>query len=176
MTRLLFFVFLSLVLIILQTAVLPGFSWFVRFFDLLILNVLYLSLLFSSPFILAGVVLIGSIMDSLSGAPFGVYISVYVWLFLVVQKLKTFVHPASFVFLPIVSALAVLLENAFLIFSFFIQNGRSAVSSQDLFFMLQQILWAFILVPVLILVIHACQKQWLDFVDKIARGMNRQEW
>lgn len=155
---------------------LPGFSWFVRIFDLLILNILYLSLLFSSPFILFGVVLIGSIMDSLSGAPFGVYISVYVWLFLIVQKLKTFVHPGSFVFLPIVSALAVLLENTFLIFSFFIQNGRSAVSSQDLFFMLQQVLLAFFLVPVLILVIHTCQKHWLNFVDKIFKSMNSQEW
>ncbi|HKK90113.1 MAG TPA: hypothetical protein VJ936_01825 [Desulfobacteraceae bacterium] len=175
MIQFLFFVGLSLVLIIAQTSVMPGCSFFFQSFDLLIVNVLYLALLFSNPFILIGVVFLGTIMDSLSGVPFGVYISVYLWIFISVQGLKRFVHPGSFVFLPIISAAAVLLENFFLIFSFFVRNGSSSVSSQDFAFMLKQTVWAFFLVPLLIGAIHVCQKGVVGFVEKTVRRLTRPE-
>lgn len=162
-----FFIMLSLVLIIAQTSIFPGFSFFSQSFDLLIVNVIYLSLISSNPCMILVVILLGTIMDSLSGAPFGIYISVYVWIFISVQGMKIFVHPGSIVLLPIVSSMAVLIENLFLLFSFFVRNGKNAVSAQDFVFMVKQIMWAFVFIPLLIVIIHAVQKSLLGFVGKI---------
>lgn len=160
MIRFLFYFGITLVLIIVQTSILPGFSVFSQGFDLLFVIVLSLSLRFSHPAIGVAVFLLGCAMDSVSGGPFGLYISAYVWIYILVRSLKSLVHLENIVFLICMSAVAVAVENAFLIFTFVVDKGANAVCPRDLVLMVRQTVLALILVPLLVLA-----------VDQLDRGV-----
>ncbi|MBI9089753.1 MAG: rod shape-determining protein MreD [Desulfobacterium sp.] len=160
MIRFFFYFGISLALTIVQTSILPGFSVFSQSFDLLFVIVLSLSLRFSHPAIGVAVFLLGCAMDSVSGGPFGLYISAYVWIYILVRSLKSLVHLENIVFLICMSAVAVVVENAFLVFTFVVGKGAQAVCPRDLVFMVKQTVLALILVPLLVLA-----------VDQLDRGV-----
>ncbi|MFH1152502.1 MAG: hypothetical protein V1793_01690 [Pseudomonadota bacterium] len=122
-----YYAIVSLIFIVLQTTVLPGSFFFSRCFDLIVLIVLHISLAYANPGVLAGMAVLGCIMDSISGGPLGLYISAYVWIFVLVQVCKGFVHSENIIFLFIVSGAAVLLENGFQVFAFMVQGGGGRV-------------------------------------------------
>ncbi len=109
-------------------------------------------------------------MDSISGTPFGLYMSVYLWICISIQLLKRFVHPGNIIFVPVISALSVFVENCFLVFFFFVRYGEKNFYYQDIMLMLKQMAWAFFIVPLMILVIHIFQKKWTRFVDMLAEN------
>ncbi len=160
MIRFFFYLGISLVLTIVQTSILPGFSVFSQSFDLLFVIVLSLSLRFSHPGIGGAVFLLGCVMDSVSGGPFGLYISAYVWIYILVRSLKSLVHLENIVFLICMSAVAVVVENAFLIYTFVVGKGADAVYSRDIMLMVKQTVLALVVVPLLVLV-----------VDQLDRGV-----
>ncbi len=166
--KFLFYIILFVVLIILQTAILPNFYFFSKSFDLLIVNILYMSMVFSSPWLLVVVVIQGCIMDSISGTPFGLYMSVYLWICVSVQVMKRFVHPGNIIFVSVVSALSVFVENCFIVFFFFVRYGELNPSFQDIILMAEQMVGAFFIAPVMVLLIHIMQKKWGSFVDKLS--------
>lgn len=166
MINILFYTLLSLLLIIAQTSFLSVFSFSDYSFDLLIIVILSLSLLFSHPFIIIGVLLIGFCMDSVSGTPFGVYTSAYIWIYIFVQAMKRYVHYGNVIFVPLVSVFAVFIENSFLFFTFFVCDGASAITTSDLVLMGNQMLLAFFMLPLSILIIHFFHKQWESFLKK----------
>lgn len=155
MIQFLFYTTLSLSLILIQTSVFPYISFFSHGFDLLLIIIMFLSLMFSHSGLIAAVFLIGWCVDSLSGAPFGLYTISYVWIFILVQTLKRFVHRGNIIFLPCISAFSVIIENGFLFFSFFIRYGSEAISLQDILAAGEQSLWAFFIMPVCVVIIHA---------------------
>jgi rod shape-determining protein MreD len=169
MIRSLFYFCLSLVLIIVQTSIHPCFSVFSQSFDLLFVIVLSLSLRFSHPGTGVAVFLLGCAMDSVSGGPFGLYISAYVWIYILVRSLKSLVHLENIVFLICMSAVAVVVENAFLVFTFVVGKGADAVSSRDLVLMVKQTLLALIVVPLLVLVVDQLER-WVTLVAKQFEG------
>lgn len=154
MIKFFFYVLLSLSLIVLQTSILPSFMLFYHCFDLLLIIVLFFSLMFSHFVLIAPVALIGWCMDTLSGAPLGLYSISYIWIFILVQFLKRFVHRGNIIFLPCISAFSVVIENFFLFFSFFIRYGRDGFSAKDLLVAGEQSLWAFFLIPICVVIIH----------------------
>ena len=158
MIRSFFYFSLSLVLIIVQTSIHPCFSVFSQSFDLLFVIVLSLSLRFSHPGTGVAVFLLGCAMDSVSGGPFGLYISAYVWIYILVRSLKSLVHLENIVFLICMSAVAVVVENAFLIFTFVVGKGAAAVSPRDLVLMVKQTVLALIVVPFLVLVVDQLER------------------
>ncbi|MEZ4551906.1 MAG: hypothetical protein R2874_15955 [Desulfobacterales bacterium] len=78
------FFFSTLFWVIIQTVVIPDFSWFPHSFDLMIVIVLYLSLFLRATGVPCWLVIIGSIMDSLSGAPFFLHTTAYLCIYLIV--------------------------------------------------------------------------------------------
>ncbi len=165
--KFLFYIILFILLIIVQTAILPNFPFFSQSFDLLIVNILYMSIVFSSPWLLVVIVLQGCIMDSISGTPFGLYMSAYLWICILVQIMKRFVHSGNIIFLPFISALSVFVENFFLVFFFFVRYGEANFYSQDIMLMVKQMAWAFFIAPLMIWIIHVLQKKWSLFVDRL---------
>ncbi len=105
-------------------------------------------------------------MDSISGTPFGLYMSAYLWICILVQVMKRFVHPGNIVFVSVISAVSVLVENCFIIFFFFVRYGEINLSSQDVALMAEQMIWAFFISPIMVLFIHILQKKWSRFVDR----------
>ncbi len=165
--KFLFYIMLLIVLVIIQTAILPNFSFFSQSFDLLLVNIIYMSIAFSHPGLLLIVVLQGCIMDSISGTPFGLYMSVYLWVCISIQILKRFVHSGNVIFIPVISAISVFVENSFLLLFFFIRYGKNSFYPQDIMLMIKQMTWAFFIAPLMILIIHILQKKWNRFVDKL---------
>ncbi|MBF0203471.1 MAG: hypothetical protein HQK67_03960 [Desulfamplus sp.] len=154
MIKFCFYVLLSLTLMLIQTSLLPSVSRFPHGFDPLIIIILFFSLMFSNSAIIIAVFLIGWCMDSLSGAPLSLYTITYIWIFILVQFLKQFVHRGNIIFLPCISAFAVMMENAFLFFSFFVRYGIEFISIQNIVVAGKQSLWAFFLIPICIVIIY----------------------
>lgn len=162
-----FFIILSLFLIILQTTVLPEISLVGNSFDLVIINILYLSLVFSNPWVLAGVAAIGCIMDSLSGSPFGLFVSSYIWIFILIQLMKPVFFSRSIFFLPAVTVFSVLLEYAFLVLSVFISSGAGGVMSLNYSLMMEQLAWAVVLVPLAVKLVFVSGRYWDRGFEKL---------
>lgn len=163
----LFFIILSLLLIVLQTTVLPEISIIRNTFDLVIINILYLSLLFSHPWALAAVAVIGCIMDSLSGSPFGLFISSYIWMYILVQLMKPVFFSRSLFFLPAVTLFSVLIEYLFLLLSVFISSGSKGVVSLSYPLMIKQLFWAAVLIPVAVKLVFVVARYWDRGFEKL---------
>ncbi len=163
-----FLVFLSFFLVILQTTILPEFSFFGHLFDLIIINILYVSLFFSHPAVIFIVIFIGVVMDSISGSPFGFYVSAYIWMYIMVKALKQYVFPTSFFIMPIVAVLALLIEHFFLIVTVFILHGKKSVMVLNYSLMAEQLVWAFFVIPVAIRLIFSSQEAYENFGKRIA--------
>ncbi len=165
---LLFYPILSLALVILQTTLMPDVAFFSLCFDLLLINVLYISLFTSHGFMVLYLVLLGWVMDSLSGAPFGFYISSYVWIYLFVRILRYVIHAGNFVFIPVISVIAIFMEHGFLMFILLVRQGGWFFSSMDLFSMCAQALMGFFMIPPSLWLVHKCKRGWDKKVRRLA--------
>jgi rod shape-determining protein MreD len=155
-----FFILLTLFLTIIQTTVFPDFflSW--PSFDLLIINILYLSLVFTHPGMIVAVIIIGCIVDSVSGVYFGLYLTTYLWLYVIVQVLKQFVVSSNILFYVIISAIAIIIESLFLTLSVFIDQGKDGLASLNYYFMVAQLLLACLFIPLALEIITIVQKKY----------------
>ena len=84
-------------------------------YDLLIPFVIFISICLplreSLPFIL----ILGLIMDNISGSPFGFYLTFYFWLFVGVRWILKFLRASNKFFLSLVVVVAVLIQNGLII-------------------------------------------------------------
>ncbi len=163
----LYYAFLSIAFILFQTSVMPEYFLFNQSFDINIAIILCLSLVQVRSSVVLGITVLGCVMDSISGGPFGLYISAYLWIYIIVQIFKQFVHSENFIFILAISGIAVLLENIFLLFSFFIRQGSGVFMSPALVSVVQQMLLAFICVPVLIVVIHVLKDLYSSIFQRL---------
>ncbi len=105
------YIVVSLGLIILQATLIPLLPFSDKIYDLLVPYVLYLGLFRPAWKTLPIIILLGLVMDNLSGGPFGLFTSIYVWLFLGAIWMRSFMHASNMFLLPFVVAVGVLLEN-----------------------------------------------------------------
>jgi rod shape-determining protein MreD len=90
------------------------------FYDLLIPMVVFIRLNLAVKRGAALVLLVGFVMDLFSGGPFGLYLTVYLWIFIGVQAVSNYFNVQGNLFRSILIAICVLLENVmFCIFSVF---------------------------------------------------------
>lgn len=154
-----FYISICLFLLILQTTILPYIPVVQGMYDLLIPFVIFISICLpireSLPFALA----LGLIMDNLSGSPFGLYLTFYLWLFISVRFIIKFLRVSNKFFLSVVVIFAVLVENILMIaiFTFF---GPVRQLPVDAFVVVtQQFLWALATGPVFLLSLLALAKR-----------------
>lgn len=171
-----FFILLTLFLTIIQTTAFPGFFLSNHSFDLIIIIILYLSLVFKHPSIIIVVILIGCVVDSVSGMYFGLYITTYIWIYAIVQGLKLFVFSRNIVFSVVISVAAVAIESIFLILSVFINQGKSGVASLNYYLMIKQMFLACIFIPLSLELITMVRKKYeiviTSLIDKKNRNSN----
>lgn len=144
------FIGICLSLIILQTSILPYFNVFSGIYDLLIPYVIficiYLPLRESLPFVL----ILGLIMDNLSGSPFGLYLTYYFWLLVGVRWIIRFLRVGNKFLLSLVTLVAVLIENILIIGTFAL-SGADWQLPADIFKKIAlQFFWAMVTVPLLL--------------------------
>jgi rod shape-determining protein MreD len=153
---------ICLVLVILQTTVMPYLSVLDRFYDLLIPFLVYLGLFRPVHEGLLFVCFLGFIMDNLSGGPFGLYLTSYFWLLIgakgITQMLKVGKHMVVITFIV---AAGVLAQNLIFLGSFAIFSPEQQFAGDAFKIVAVQILWA-LLTGSAFLVIFRNTHNWLD--------------
>lgn len=165
----LFFVIVTVFLIILQTIIFPSFFWFSQCFDLMIMNIIFLSLVYSHYAVILTIILIGGIMDSLSGVAFFHHIFSYLWIYLIVQLVKQFVFKRSYLFILIVSLVSVLIQQGLILFSVFIEQGREGVGQMEVLLMVKQLVWGGVLIPPGVWLINGFRQYWMYFLKMLKK-------
>jgi len=139
----LFYILITFCIIVLQTAVVPLFFTTRGFYDLLIPFVVYAGFFRPLAEGLSLIVLLGLIMDCLSASPFGLYITVYVWLYAGARWLIRFLHAHSGVVIFFTVAVGVLFENVLWLLTITFLGGMEIISfSVIVNGVSQQVLWA----------------------------------
>jgi len=109
----------------------------------------------------------GLIMDSLSGGPFGLYFTVYLWLFIGVRQLIKIFHVSNYILLPFVIAAAVLIENIILLGTFGMLEPGTQFSSSIINSVVAQVVWAIFTGPFIIQFYNFTYKRWNRLFNKL---------
>lgn len=165
-----FFFIVTIALIICQTIVLPGFFWFPQCFDLLLIVVLYMSLIYSRYWVIFAILIIGGIMDSISGGAFFLHIFSYLWVFLIVQVFKLFVFEKSPLFMMVVSLAAISIQEGLILFSVFITQGAAGL---DYFMFFRQMIWGMIFIPTGVWILTLMHQNYAYLIKMFRRDMAR---
>jgi rod shape-determining protein MreD len=113
-----FYIGTCLFLIIIQPTLFAYFNVFDGMYDLLIPFVIFISICLPLRESLPFVLILGLIMDNLSGSPFGLYLTFYFWLFVGVRWILKFLRVSNKLFLSLVVVVAVLIQNLLIIATF----------------------------------------------------------
>jgi len=165
-----FYICVCLCLIIFQTAIMPSLPFFDRFYDLLCPFVIYLGLFRPARESIPVILIIGIIMDSILGGAFGLYVTAYIWLFIGVKCMTSYLHLGNSVLLSLVVAAGVLLEN-------FIFIGTMAMIAPEAQFPANaasivgvQVLWAIFTGHLALMLFDYAQKKWNRlYVERFAK-------
>ena len=153
---------ICLVLVILQTTVMPYLSVLDRFYDLLIPFIVYLGLFRPVREGLLFVCFLGFIMDNLSGGPFGLYLTSYFWLFIGAKGITQLLQVSKHVFIvTFIVAAGVLAQNLIFLGSFAIFSPELQIAGDAVKIVAVQILWA-LLTGSVFLIIFRNTHNWLD--------------
>jgi len=155
-----FYLCLCLILITLQTAILPSVPYFATFYDLPTLFILYLGLYRPFRESLPVIFILGFTMDNLSGAPFGLYVTIYFWLFVGVWWITKFIRLRNVVLLPALVATAVLIENIIFLSAITFTGSWPLFYSDIISASVVQILWAVTTGPIFLMVLQRIHQLW----------------
>jgi len=138
--------------IVLKTTVLANFTVFSNFYDILLPVILYLGLFRPATEGLPLVLFCGFCMDSLTGGPFGIYISMYFWLFIAAKGLIQFLHAQNILIKPFIVFIGVIIENLMFLALQTIFDGSKVLPESFVQSAIAQSLWAAITGPFFLLI------------------------
>lgn len=138
-----FYTFICLVLILIQTTVIHYFHVLSGFYDLFIIIVTYLALYRNVRESVPVILFFGIIMDNLYNGPFGLYMTVYLWLYATIRWSSVYFHVRNKLFMVFAVASGVLFENLVFISSFALFNTDSQFPGNIPGNTFGQILWTF---------------------------------
>jgi cell shape-determining protein MreD len=142
-----------LILVILQTAVVPALPLLERFYDLMIPFVIYLGLASPVRESLPFVLFLGLIMDNLSGSPVGLYLTTYVWLFVGVKGITKLLQVGNRLFIiMLIMAAGVLVENLIFLGTLTILGPDQQLAGDAAKTVTVQVLWAIWTGPVFLMI------------------------
>lgn len=159
----LIYTLICLCLILAQTVILPFFFHVVNSYDLILMFILYLGFYRPALEALPVLLLMGCLMDCLSGGAFGIHTTTYVWLYAVMRGTIQYLHVNSLIVLPVVILTAVLLENLVVLLTVFLGSSGLSLAFVPLKIFVYQLFWALVTGPVIFLGIKAFHQgtdQW----------------
>jgi len=145
---LVYFIF-SVLLLCMQTTLLPAFPRLFAQYDLMILFVVYLTLFRSSNGILPVILISGCLMDFLSGGNIGVYIATYILILICFRNATVYFHFKNSILFQIVIILSVLIENIIFALVIFCQTFTIQFSLYSARVLMTQWLWALFSSPII---------------------------
>jgi rod shape-determining protein MreD len=141
----------SLCLVTLQTALIPRLGFVGHFFDLLLPWVIYLAAFRPVHEALPFVVFMGALMDNLSGGPFGLYLTSYVWLYIAVRLAATVVRAENAMVLVLIIIAAVVFQNTFFFLAINMSLGDGHTTGEVIRVVSEQIGWVLLTGPLIAL-------------------------
>ena len=149
-----------LFLVILQTAVMPYFALFSRFYDLLIPFIVYLGLYRPARESLPFIFFLGFIMDNISGGPFGLYLTSYFWFYIGVIGITRLLQVGNRMFIIMLIAVGgVLAENLIFLGTFTIFSKGPQSSGDAVQIVAIKMLWAAGTGPLLLMILRNAQRR-----------------
>jgi cell shape-determining protein MreD len=155
----LFYILVSLCLVLIKTTLIPGMPLFEKFYDLLIPILIYLSFFRTKLEGIPIVIFFGLIMDSLCGGPMGLYLAIYIWLYVGMRWAAQFLYTGSVFLLSLAVAIGVVFEIAVLLGYMAFLAPSASIPVDALETVILQILWALITGPIILMIIGWAQKQ-----------------
>jgi rod shape-determining protein MreD len=155
-----YFIYITcgLFMVICQTTVIPRLAFVGYLFDLVLPVVIYLAAFRPLREALPFTVFLGVLMDNLSGGPFGLYLTSYVWLFIAARAAATVVRAENPIMIVLILIGAVATQNA-LFFAILGASGLGHFSgSFALRVVTEQIGWVLLVGPFLAWGIQAAHR------------------
>lgn len=153
-----------LALLVLQTAVVPYFPFLEGLYDLTACLVIYLGLFRPVREGAAVVLAMGFIMDTLSGAPFGLYLISYIWLFIGIRWVIGYLRVANTLLLPLALVSGILLQSGIVLTAVTLLDPSAVVASTGLKLLAEQALWALTTGLLLLGFFGYTRDRWMRFV------------
>jgi rod shape-determining protein MreD len=154
-----FYLFAGGFLILLQTTLLPEMLASRVFYDLLTPMVIHISVYRPLREGVPLILLLGIAMDSLSGGPPGLYISLYVWLYIAMRYLKQFLHVGNLLLLSLVAIAGAGLESLAFFGLIGLQSPVSQIWLVAVHTFLRQMVFAVFTVPVILVGLQLGQRR-----------------
>jgi rod shape-determining protein MreD len=143
-----FYIASGVALLICQTTLVPRLPFVTHSFDLLLPWVIYIAAFRPVHETLPFVVFMGVLVDSLSGGPFGLYLTSYLWLFIAVRLTATVIRAENPLLLVFIIITAVAGQNA-LFFAVLGMGSDDAYALADVVRVIsEQIGWVLLIGPV----------------------------
>ena len=155
-----FYIGTCLFLIIVQTTLLTYFRIFAGMYDLLIPFVIFISICLPQRESLPFVIILGLIMDNISGSPFGMYLTFYFWLLLGVRWIITFLRVGNKFLLSLVVVVAVLIQNILIVGTFGFSGSGWQLPAAALKTIALQIFWAAMTGPLFLFCLLAVSRRF----------------
>ena len=167
---LVYFIF-SVLLLCMQTTLLPAFPRLFAQYDLMIPFVVYLTLFRSSIGILPVILIAGCLMDLLSGGFIGIYVSVYILILICFRHATVYFHFKNSTLFQIVIILSVLIENIIFALVIFFQTFTLQFSLYSAGVLMTQFVWALVSSPI----IYYMFDYVFNEIDKLITGGLREK-
>ena len=150
----------SLLLVILQTTVMPYLPLLDSFYDILIPFIVFLGLYRPVRESLPFVIFLGFIMDNLSGTPFGLYLTAYFWMFVGVLGITKLLQVGNRLFIiTLIVAVGVLIENLIFLGTLTILGPDRQLAGNAAKIVTIQVLWAIWTGPIFLVIIRNAQNR-----------------
>ena len=148
----------SLGLVTLQTALIPRLGFVGHFFDLLLPWVVYLAAFRPVHEALPFVVFMGVLMDNLSGGPFGLYLTSYVWLYLAVRLAAAVVRAENTMVLVLIIIAAVAFQNGLFYMVLGLSGAGGHTTGEMIRVVSEQIGWVLLTGPLIALAMRQAKR------------------
>ena len=155
-----FYIGTCLFLILIQTTIVPYFTAFNGIYDLLIPFVIFICICLPVRESLPFVLILGLIMDNLSGSPFGLYLTFYFWLLGGVRLVLKFLRVSNKFLLSLVVVAAVLIQNLIVIGTFALSGPDWQLPADTFKNMALPIIWALLTGPLFLLGLLALSRRF----------------
>ena len=133
----------------LHTAVLADLPSILSFYDIMIPFVVYFSLFRGLSAGLSVVLIIGFIMDMISGAPNGIYMATFMIVYLMFRNITAYFHAQETVLLTICTLVGILIENIAFGLSSMILHADLDISFTALQIVVVQLIWGILTGPLI---------------------------
>jgi len=143
------YLMLGILLLGFHTAILSDFPDIISFYDILIPFVVYLSLFRSLSAGLSVVLIIGFFMDMVSGAPNGIYMAIFMIVFLMFRNITAYFHAQETLLFTVCTAVGVLVENLIFCLLLILAQADLHILINAIQVVIVQLIWVILTAPLI---------------------------